>query len=399
MKLTDTACKNAKPKEKPYKLSDGGGMFLHVMPHGSRLWRLKYRYLGKENLISLGSYPQTSLQEARKARESAKALLKEGDNPSSARKEEKRQKLLSNENTFENIACEWHEHTKARWTENYAKDLLHRLRTDVFPEIGYKPIRDITPPDILCAVRKIESRGAYEMARRALQTTGQVFRFAVATGRVASDPTRDLKGALKPFKKSHFAALEAKELPEFLDTLNKNEARLYPQTIRAVKLLMLTFVRTSELIGAKWDEFDFEAKEWNIPKERMKMRNPHTVPLSSQVIKILNEQKELTEQWDWVFPNQVRPKTHMSNNTILMALRRMGYQGRMTGHGFRALAMSTIKEKLGYRHEVVDRQLAHAPHNKVDAAYDRAKFLDERKIMMQEYSDYLDELRRTHANN
>lgn len=389
MKLTDTACKNAKPKEKPYKLSDGGGMFLHVMPHGARLWRLKYRYFGKEKLISLGGYPQTSLQEARKARETAKALLKEGTDPSSARKEEKRQKLLSNDNTFESIAREWHEHTKARWTENYAKDLLHRLSTDVFPEIGYKPIRDITPPDILYAVRKIESRGAYEMARRALQTTGQVFRFAVATGRVASDPTRDLKGALKPFKKSHFAALEAKELPKFLDTLNKNEARLYPQTIRAVRLLMLTFVRTSELIGAKWDEFDFEAREWNIPPERMKMRNPHIVPLSSQVIEILNDQKELTGQWDWVFPNQVRPKSHMSNNTVLMALRRMGYQGRMTGHGFRALAMSTIKEKLGYRHEVVDRQLAHAPRNKVDAAYDRAKFLDERKIMMQAWSDYV----------
>lgn len=392
MILTDIVCKNAKPKEKPYKLADGGGMFLHVMPHGSKLWRLKYRYLGKENLLSLGAYPQTTLQEAREKREANKKMIKGGINPSFAKKEEKRQSLLSHENTFEALAREWHEHTGARWTEGHAKDILHRLSMDIFPEIGHRPIREITPPELLAAIRKIESRGAHEMARRALQNAGQVFRFAVATGRVESDPTRDLKGALKPFKKSHFASLDTKDLPPFLTALNKNEARLYPQTIRAVKLLMLTFVRTSELIGAKWEEFDFESKEWHIPAERMKMRKPHIVPLSRQVIDILQEQKELTGQWEWIFPNQVRPKTHMSNNTVLMALRRMGYQGKMTGHGFRALAMSTIKQELGYRHEVVDRQLAHAPRNKVDAAYDRAKFLNERKIMMQAWADYVDGL-------
>lgn len=390
MKLTDTACKSAKPKEKPYKLADGEGMFLQVMPHGSKLWRLKYRFGGKENLLSLGAYPETSLAEAREKRITLRKILKEGKDPSFEKKEQKRQSLLNAGNTFETITREWHEHNKPRWTDNYAKDILHRMEMDVFPEIGSRPIRSITPPQVLDAMRKIETRGAHEIARRSLQCCGQVFRYAVATGRAETDPTRDLKGALKSFKKGHYAALEAKDLPKFLKTLEHNEARLYPQTLRALRLLMLSFVRTGELINATWDEFDLEERQWNIPAERMKMRKPHIVPLSKQAVAILKEQKELTGQWKWVFPNQVRPKSPMSNNTVLMALRRMGYQGKMTGHGFRALAMSTIKENLGYRHEVVDRQLAHAPRNQVDKAYDRAAFLSERKKMMQDWANYLD---------
>ena len=281
---------------------------------------------------------------------------------------------------------------KEKWNPIYRDNILHRLELDIFPEIGCQPIKDIPPPQVLDAMRKIEKRGAHEMARRALQTTGQIFRYAVATGRAESDPTRDLKGALKPFKRGHFAALDSKELPEFLKVLNKNDARLFPQTIRAVRLLMLTFVRTGELIGAQWSEFDFEAGLWEIPAERMKMKKAHIVPLSRQAQALFLEQKELTGQWEWVFPNQVRPKKSMTNNTVLMALRRMGYQGKMTGHGFRALAMSTIKEKLGYRHEVVDRQLAHVPANQVDKAYDRAQFITDRTKMMQEWADYLDGL-------
>lgn len=367
-------------------------MYLEIMPHGSKLWRLKYRFNGKENRIGLGSYPETSLKEAREKREAARKLLSSGMNPAQAKKDNKRQSRLNAGNTFEAIAREWHEHNKGRWTETHAQDILRRLEVDIFHEFGHRPVKEITPPEILDALRKIENRGAHEIARRAMQNCGQVFRYAVATGRAESDPTRDLKGALKPFKKTHFAALDSKELPAFLDTLNRNEARLYPQTIRAVRLLMLTFVRTSELIGARWEEIDLDAAQWEIPAERMKMRKPHIVPLSRQVVEILKEQHELTGRWEWVFPNQVRPKTHMSNNTILMALRRMGYQGKTTGHGFRALAMSTIKEELGYRHEVVDRQLAHAQRNKVDAAYDRAQFLSERKKMMQEWADYLEGL-------
>lgn len=392
MKLTDIACKSAKPKEKAYKLSDGGGMFLHVMPHGSRLWKLKYRHLGKENLISLGAYPQISLAAARDKREAIKKALKEGIDPSLAKKEEKRLAKHNADNTFEVIAREWHEHSKEKWNPIYRDNIIHRLEMDIFPEIGSRPVKDITPPQILDAMRKIERRGAHEMARRALQTTGQIFRYAVATGRAESDPTRDLKGALKPFKRGHFAALESKELPEFLKVLGRNDSRLFPQTIRAVKLLMLTFVRTSELIGARWEEFDFEAGLWEIPAVRMKMKKAHVVPLSRQAMELFLEQRELTAQWEWVFPNQVRSRKPMTNNTVLMALRRMGYQGKMTGHGFRALAMSTIKEKLGYRHEVVDRQLAHVPANQVDKAYDRAQFLDDRTKMMQEWADYLDGL-------
>lgn len=390
MKLTDTACKSAKPKEKPYKLADGMGMYLQVMPHGSKLWRLKYRFEGKENCLSLGSYPETSLGEARKIREEARKILKAGTDPSFVKKEQKRQSVQNAGNTFEAIAREWHEHFKARWTPSYAAEILHRMETDLFPVIGGHPIAALTAPQILDTVRKIESRGAHEIARRTLQTTGQVIRYAIVTSRADSDPTRDLKGALKPFKKSHYAALEAKDLPDFLKALNQNEARLYPQTVRALRLLMLTFVRTSELINAKWNEFDLKNAQWEIPAERMKMRKPHIVPLSKEAVAILKAQKEQTGDWEWVFPNLVRPKKPMSNNTILMALRRMGYQGKMTGHGFRALAMSTIKEKLGYRHEVVDRQLAHAPRNQVDAAYDRAAFLSERKKMMQQWADYLD---------
>jgi integrase len=390
MPLTNIKCNNAQPGAKPYRLSDSGGMYLEIMPNGSKYWRLKYRFNGKEKRLALGVYPRVSLAEAREAREKARKLLSGGADPSEVKKDKKKQASLNAENTFEALAREWHEHNKLRWTDNHAKTTLHRLEMDIFPEIGKRPVRDITPPQILEALRKIESRGAYEIARRAMQVCSQIFRYAVATGRMESDPTRDLKGALKPFRKGHYTALDAKDLPEFLNALNRNEQRLYPQTIRAVKLLMLTFVRTGELIGAKWDEINWEAKEWHIPAERMKMRKPHIVPLSKQVIAILKEQKEMTGQWEWIFPNLVRPKGHMSNNTILMALRRMGYQDKTTGHGFRALAMSTIKEKLGYRHEVVDRQLAHAPRNKVDAAYDRAQFLPERKKMMQHWADYLD---------
>lgn len=392
MTLTDTHCKTAKPKEKAYKLSDGGGLYLEVMPHGSKLWRLKYRYLGKENRISLGSYPEVSLKEARDKRDSAKKKLTEGVDLAQHKKKEKQLIVLNAAKTFELVAREWHEHSKERWTPTYANDLLHRLEMDIFPEIGRRPIRDITPAEILSVIRKIEDRGASEIARRSMQTCGQIFRYAVGTSRIESDPTRDLRGLLKPFKRSHFASLEINELPNFIGILNRNEARLYAQTIRAIKLLMLTFVRTSELIGATWNEINLEQAIWEIPAERMKMRKPHIVPLSKQVVELLQEQKELTGKWKWVFPNLVRPSDHMSNNTILMALKRMGYGKKMTGHGFRALAMSTIKEKLGYRHEVVDRQLAHAPRNKVDRAYDRAQFLDERKVMMQRWADYIDTL-------
>jgi len=398
MKLSDKACKNAKPKEKPYKLFDGGGLFLEVMPNGSKLWRLKYRYLSKEKRISLGAYPIVSLADARDARGKAKKQLAQEVNPSEAKRNRKQDAIRNAENTFKAVALEWHENQLARWTETHARNVMRRFDVDIFPYIGSRPIADIDPPELLEVLRRIEARGALDVTARVKQITGQVFRYGIATGRCHRDPSADLKGALKVNKTTSFACLDIKEMPEFLAKLEKNDARLFPATRRAIKLLMLTFVRTSELINATWDEFDLDNAVWEIPAWRMKMRNAHIVPLSKQAVELLQEQKKENEHLntDWVFPSPVRPKNSISNNTILFAIGRMGYKGRMTGHGFRALAMSNIKEKLGYRHEVVDRQLAHVHRNKVDRAYDRAQFLDDRTEMMQKWANYIDKL---HSNN
>lgn len=395
--LTNTCCLKAKPKTKAFKMADGEGMYLEITPSGGKYWRLKYRFGNKEKKLALGVYPEVSLAEARERRFDARKLLAAGIDPSEARQEQKRTALLNAANTFEAVAREWHEHNKGGCSAKHAGNLLHRLELDIFPEIGHHPIASVTARQILEALRKIEKRGAHEIARRARQICGQVFRYAVVTDRAERNPVPDLQGALKPFKQGHYAALEANDLPEFLAAMERNDGRLYMPTRCATRLLMLTFVRTSELIEANWTEFNLEAGEWIIPAERMKMRRPHIVPLSRQAISILNDMKQLTGKWEWVFPNQAHPRKHMSNATILRALLRMGYKGKMTGHGFRALAMSTIKEKLGYRHEVVDRQLAHAPRNKIDAAYDRAQFLPDRRKMMQEWADYLDDIQKNPA--
>jgi len=310
-------------------------------------------------------------------------------------KKRKRQLALDTANTFKVIADEWVEHNSGTWSKNHANTVRRRLEMDIYPKIGSLPMKEIDAPTLLPVLRAIEKRGAHEIARRALQYCGQIFRYAIVTGRGERDVSADLKGALKPFKRGHYAAMEISELPEFLNVLHKNEARLFPQTMISIQLLMLTFVRTSELIKATWDEFDFEEKMWIIPEHRMKMKRPHMVPLSDQSIELLRQLKELNPpNRIHIFPSRSNPRNHMSNNTILFALGRMGYRGTHTGHGFRALAMSTIKEKLKYRHEVVDRQLAHAPRSQIDKAYDRAKYMDERIIMMQEWADYLDGLSR-----
>ena len=394
MKLSYTACENAKPGDKAYKMSDGRGMFMEVRPNGAKYWRMRYRYNGKQKLLALGVYPDVSLKLAREKREDARKLLENGVDPSQHKQESRRQAQLNAANTFEAIAREWHDNNKHVYSQRHAQTILYRLDKDIFPAIGNYPIQDITPPVLLESIRKIEARGAHDYARRCMQVCGQVFRYAIATGRAERDPTADLKGALKPYRQGHYPALDIKELPEFLETLDKNDMRLYPATRLAVHFMMLTFVRTSELINAQWQEIDFEAGEWHIPKERMKMRKDHIVPLSRQALDVLRELHLHSGHRDYLFPGQQNPRKPMSNGTILGAIKRMGYGGRMTGHGFRALAMSAIKEKLGYRHEVIDRQLAHAHRNKVDAAYDRAQFLDERKQMMQAWADYLSELGR-----
>lgn len=392
--LTAKEVETAKPKATTYRLYDGLGLYLEVRPNGKKHWRHKYRYTGKERRLVVGPFPEISLLEAREKRDQARKLLATGIDPITDKKDRRNAILAKAAITFEVVAREWHDTYKDRWTARYRKDIMHRIEMDIFPKIGKLPTADIRPSQLISTLRHIEDRGAHVMAQRALQYCGQILRYAVITERADRDFTPELKGALKPFKRGHYAAIDAEDLPEFLMSFERNEARLYAQTQNAIRLLMLTFVRTGELIGASWNEFNFESKEWVIPAERMKMKRPHIVPLANQTIELLKKQKTLTGKWEWVFPNVAYPKKHMSNNTILGAIRRLGYKGRMTGHGFRALAMSTIKERLGYRHEVVDRQLAHAPANKVDAAYDRAKFLDERKVMMQECADYLDKVSR-----
>lgn len=394
MPLTNTQCQQAKPREKSYKLSDGGGMYLEVMPTGSKYWRLKYRWLEREKRLALGVFPIVTLAEAREKREEAKKLLAKDIDPSNAKKQAKRQAIMNAENTFEAVAREWHGKKTQSWAPRTGEKILSYLENDVFPYIGSRPIAEIDPPELLDVLRKIETRKAYYAANRMKQVCGQVFRYGVATGKCPRDPAADLKGALTTVKTKHLAALSIKEIPEFLQKLDKNEIRLFPQTRRGIRLLMLTAVRTTELIRATWDEIDLDNAVWEIPAVRMKMGAPHIVPLSRQVVALFREQYEDTEHLNtpWVFPSQPRPKEHMSNNTILQGIKRLGYGGRMTGHGFRSLFMTTLMEELGYPHEIPDAQLAHSKGDNVRRAYDRTKYLEQRKKMMQHWSDYLEGL-------
>ncbi len=393
MKLTDKACKSAQTKEKTYTVSDGGGMFLEVNKNGSKYWRMKYRFNGKQKKLAFGVYPDVTLREARELRDNAKKDIKIGIDPAIKKKMQKLEVIEASANTFESIAREWHTNNLSMWTVNHGKEILRRFENDIFPEIGQLPITSIKAPLILAVIRKIEKRGVHELAQRALQNISRIFRYAVVTGRAEYDPSSALKGALMPFKKGHHAALGINDIPDFMQALSRNDARLFPHTRLALELIIHTFVRTNELIGMKWEEIDLDNKMWAIPGERMKMRKEHLVPLSSRSVEIIKELMHHRLCDTHVFPNRVKRNGHMSDNTILTAIARLGYKGKTTGHGFRALAMSAIKEKLGYRHEVVDRQLAHAHRSKIDAAYDRADFLDERIKMMQEWSDYIESMK------
>jgi len=391
MSLTDIVCKTAKPEEKSRKLSDGAGLYLEVMPNGSKYWRLKYRYSGKEKRLAFGVYPEVSLKEAREKRDEARKTLADGQDPSQLKKQKKLTQYISSNNSFEIIAREWHTDRKSAWTERHATYVLRRLEADIFPILGFKAVQDITAPELLAALKKIESRGAVDIAKRALQTTGQVFRYAIATGRAERDISSDLKGALKTRKKENYSYLEARELPDFLSKLENYDGEL--QTKLAFKLLLLTFVRTGELRGAKWEEIDLEKNEWRIPAERMKMRTPHIVPLSTQAISILKELEPISGHREHIFPNRNKPMTCISENTILYAIYRMGYHSRATPHGFRATA-STILNEHSFHSDVIELQLAHAERNKVRASYNHAQRLTERRAMMQWWADYLASLSR-----
>ncbi|NCP62051.1 MAG: tyrosine-type recombinase/integrase [Alphaproteobacteria bacterium] len=391
MSLTDIVCKTAKPEAKSRKLSDGAGLYLEVMPNGSKYWRLKYRYSGKEKRLAFGVYPEVSLKEAREKRDEARKTLADGQDPSQLKKQKKLTQYISSNNSFEIIAREWHTDRKSAWTERHATYVLRRLEADIFPILGFKAVQDITAPELLAALKKIESRGAVDIAKRALQTTGQVFRYAIATGRAERDISSDLKGALKTRKKENYSYLEARELPDFLSKLENYDGEL--QTKLAFKLLLLTFVRTGELRGAKWEEIDLEKNEWRIPAERMKMRTPHIVPLSTQAISILKELEPISGHREHIFPNRNKPMTCISENTILYAIYRMGYHSRATPHGFRATA-STILNEHSFHSDVIELQLAHAERNKVRASYNHAQRLTERRAMMQWWADYLASLSR-----
>ncbi len=392
MKLTDVKCKTAKAKEKPYKLPDGNGLYLYVTGTGVKSWRYNYRIHGKEKTYTLGKYPQITLVEARDTHKQLHKKVTQGFDPML---EKKHAKIVGGENaanTFEAIAREWHEHKQSEWTDKYSFTIINRLEVDVFPLIGSLPISDITPPVLLGLYRSIETRGVYEVTRRINQYCSQIFRYAVITGRTERDLTRDIQGALKNKKTEHHAAIEIKDLPDLICSLQRNEARMYKPTRLAVELMMLTFVRTSELINMRWDEIEWDNKRWVIPAERMKMNRAHIVPLSKQALQILEELKGYNGHREWVFASHTQPRKPMSNNTILAALYRMGYKGKMTGHGFRALALTALQERLNYPFEIADLQLAHAKKNSLGEAYDRAQFIEQRTKMMQDWGNYLDKL-------
>ncbi len=385
--LTDTTVRKAKTPKKPIKLADERGMYLLLTPSGGRLWRFKYRFAGKEKLLALGAYPDLSLAKARDARDEARKVLAQGIDPSVARQQDKRAKVKANANDFETVTREWLENVKPGWAAVYHGDTVKRFDAFVFPSIGRRPIGSLTAQDLLPLLRKVEGRGTLVTAHKVLRACGQAFRYAIATGRCDRNPAADLRGALKALPRpKHMAALPASELPSFLRKIEEYDGEL--QTRLALKLLALTFVRTNELRGATWAEIDLEKAEWTIPAERMKTKAPHHVPLSTQAVRTFRSLLELNGKWPWVFAGRA-PSKPMSKNTVLFALYRMGYHSRMTGHGFRALASTTLNE-MGYRPDVIERQLAHIEKNAVRAAYHRSQYLEERRTMMQAWADFLD---------
>ena len=408
MALTDLKIKASKPASKPYHLTDGHGFFLVVQPNGSKLWRWKYRFEGKFRLMALGSYREVSLANARSAHAEARARLLKGIDPMTERKAEKnaapveaaqsaevpvRQSASTGEgvNSFRKVAAQWFEKWKVGKVQRYAQNTETRLREDVLSRIGDRPIGDIKPPEIASMILAIEERGAEDVARRVLQNTQQIFRYAMAFGLAQQNPAAAFRPSdiLKARVTTNFARVEVSELPVLL---KKTELYDGSDFVRlALQLMALVFVRTGELIPARWSEFDLREKLWSIPADRMKMRRPHLVPLSHQAHSVIEELWERRRNDVWVFPGE-RNSPYMNKNSMLGALKRMGYKGEMTGHGFRGLA-STILNEMGYERAHIEMQLAHAPKNEVEAAYNKALYLPQRRIMMQDWANFLDKTR------
>jgi integrase len=389
--LTDARIRTTKPGAKPVKLADGGGLYLEVRPSGKKLWRYRYRIADKENLFAIGEYPEISLAEARSEHDKARSLVKQGVHPSHNRQAERLSTQLANANTFEAVANEWISKKAGRWTPYYRRQVENFLGADVVPYVGKLPIRNVTAAHLLEIIRRIEERGASTVALLVRQWSSAIFRYAVATLRADGDPAAALRGAIHRPKVEHRKPLTKGQIKDFSSALEKYGG--YRTTVIALRLLLLTFVRTGELRKALWSEFDFDAAEWRIPAERMKMREPHIVPLSRQAVILLKELQTHTGGRGLLFPNYRRPKDCMTATTLNRALERMGFNGKdsigFSAHGFRATASTLLNEK-GYRSDVIERQLAHAERDKVRASYNHAEYMGERKAMMQEWADLVD---------
>jgi integrase len=392
MSLNAVFIQRLKPKDKPYKKSDEKGLFLLVTPSGGKLWRFKFRVVGKEKLLSLGAYPDVSLKGARDRRDAARKLLADGIDPAENRKVQKAAKSERSENSFEVVAREWFVRHKPNWAASHSDKVIKRLENDIFPWLGAKPIAEITAPDVLSCLRRTESRGALDTAHRVLQNCGQVLRYAVATGRATRDPTGDLRGALAPATHTHYAAItEPGAVGELLRAIDGFRGTFTVQC--ALKLAPMLFVRPGELRKARWSEFDLQKAEWRYFVTKTKTE--HLVPLSSQSLAVLQELKALTGENEYIFPGIRRNGKPMSDAAVNAALRRMGYDTRteITGHGFRAMARTILHQELGIAPEVIEHQLAHRVPDMLGAAYNRTKFLPARRAMMQEWADYLDKLK------
>ena len=392
MVLTVTGIDKAKPAEKQYRMPDEKGLVLLVRPNGSKLWQLRYRHDGKEKTASLGQYPDVSLKIAREKRDAAREQVAAGNDPVAVKRAAVAAKSVATENNFEAVAREWWAHWKhARTSDHHVDQTLRRLVADVFPAIGTRPIAEIEAPELVAMATEIEKRGAGELAKRSLQMCSMIFRYAIANGKASRNPAVDIRPSdvLKARKVENYARVGAGELPQLLRKIEAYQGR--PTTRLALKLMALTFVRTSELIEARWAEFDLDAARWDIPAERMKMRTPHTVPLSPQAVEVLRILQTVSGGRELLFSGERDHAKPMSNNTILKALEIMGYKGTMTGHGFRGIA-STVLHEQGFEYAHLEAQLAHAERSSVSAAYNHAQYLPQRAKMMQWWGDYLDGL-------
>jgi integrase len=391
MPLTNTAVTHAKPKDKAYKLSDDKGLFLLVHPNGSKYFRFKYRIGGTEKLLALGVYPDVSLADARRRRDEARKLLANGVDPGEVKQQSKRAIRENASNSFEAIAREWFAKYKHTWAQSHADKILYRLEKDIFPWMGSRPIADIKAPELLSVIRRTESRGALDTAKRIKQNCGQVFRYAIATGRAERDPSQDLRGAIAPAKHKHFAALtDPVKVGELLRAIDGFKGTFVVQC--ALRLAPMFFVRPGELRRAEWASFDLDKGEWRYFVTKTKIE--HSVPLAKQAIAILRELSALTGHGQYIFPGR-DPQKPMSEAAVNAALRRMGYDTKteITGHGFRAMARTILAEELHQKPEVIEHQLAHKVPDALGTAYNRTKFLKERREMMQLWADYLDRIK------